>query len=97
MPHFAFYCRDGENGPALRDRTREAHLDYLARHIDSYAIAGPLLQGDMVIGSLLLIEAEDEASARAIFEKDPYFEAGVWQSIRAAQFNALAGAWAKPE
>ena len=93
MPHFAFYCRDGENGPALRERTREAHLSYLDDHGGSYALAGPLKQDGAVIGSLVIIEAADEDAARAIFERDPYFKAGVWQSIRASQFDALKGEW----
>ena len=93
MPHFAFYCRDGENGTALRERTREAHLTYLQEHGGSYAVAGPLKQDGTVIGSLVIITAADETAARAIFERDPYFEAGVWQSIRASQFDALKGEW----
>lgn len=93
MPLFAFYCRDGENGAVLRERTREAHLAYLGEHGGSYAVAGPLRQDSAIIGSLVVIEAADEAAARAIFERDPYFEAGVWQSIRASAFDAIMGDW----
>ncbi|MFW5633440.1 MAG: abscisic acid-deficient protein Aba4 family protein [Erythrobacter sp.] len=33
------------------------------------------------------------AGARAIFEADPYFRAGVWQAIRADEFLGVAGDW----
>lgn len=93
MPLFAFYCRDGENGTALRTHCREAHLAHLAGAKDDYALAGPLKDGDEIVGSLLVIKADDEGDARRKFEADPYFEAGVWQSIRAAEFLAITGDW----
>lgn len=97
MPLFAFYCRDGENGKTLRERTRDAHLAYLEQYGDSYAVAGPLRQDGMIVGSLLVIDAADEEEARTTFERDPYFEAGVWQSIRASQFEAIMGDWTRIE
>lgn len=93
MPLFAFYCRDGENGPALRERFLDAHLDHVEAHIADYAVAGPLKDDEETIGSLLVIKADDEKQARAKFEADPYFEAGVWQSIRVAEFRGVAGDW----
>ena len=93
MPLFAFYCRDGENGAALRERFFEAHQAHIEAHIGDYAVAGPLKQGGETIGSLLVIKASDEAEARGKFETNPYFEAGVWQSIRASEFLGLAGDW----
>ena len=40
-----------------------------------------------------MIKADDETGARAKFEADPYFTAGVWQSINTAPFMAVAGDW----
>ncbi len=93
MALFAFYCRDGEAGPQLRARFLHEHLAHIEAHIEEYAVAGPLKQGDATIGSLLVIKANDEAAARARFEADPYFTAGVWQSINTAPFMAVAGDW----
>lgn len=90
---FAFYCQDGENGIALREQWLPDHLAHVEAHIDWFAIAGPLKQGDQPIGSLLVIKAADEAEARARFEADPYFIAGVWQSIGVSQFAGVAGDW----
>ena len=45
----------------------------------------------------MIIEGADEAEARAIFEQDPYFVAGVWQSINVTEFEFLTGLWRPSE
>ncbi|MEP3049927.1 MAG: YciI family protein [Erythrobacter sp.] len=89
MPMFCFHCRDGENGAALRKIHRDAHLAHVANNQQDYAMAGPLERGGQVVGSLLILNGEDEADARAKFERDPYFAAGVWQAIRVDAFNLV--------
>ena len=93
MALFAFYCRDGERGAQLREKYLHDHLAHVEAHIEDYAVAGPLKQADATIGSLLVIKADDETGARTKFEADPYFTAGVWQSINTAPFTAVAGDW----
>lgn len=93
MKLFAFHCRDGENGAALRAHFLQAHLDHVDAHLDRYAVAGPLRDMGGTIGSLLVIRADDMAQARSFFESDPYFDAGVWQAISVAEFTAAAGDW----
>ena len=93
MPLFAFHCRDGENAAALRERDLQAHLDHVEANIDRYAVAGPLKRGEDTVGSLLVLKGESEDDARAFFERDPYFIAGVWQAIRVDEFLSVAGDW----
>ena len=93
MTFFAFYCLDGSDAASLRERLLADHLAHIERHIDDYAVAGPLKDGGATVGSLVVVKAENEADARAIFESDPYFAAGVWQSVRASQFLGVAGDW----
>lgn len=94
MPLYCFYCRDGENNERLREVHKGAQREFMAKHTENYAVAGPLLgkDGDFV-GSLLIIEAEDEAAARATVNDDPYLVGGVWQSIRVDRFEPLRGRW----
>ena len=94
MKLFAFYCRDGEHAAQIRPRVREEHFAYLAAHAQDYALGGPLERDGTPLGSLIIIKAADEASARARFEGDPYYIAGVWQSINLTEFRALTGEWA---
>lgn len=93
MTLFAFYCRDGEAAPVLREKLLDRHLAHIEANIDDYAVAGPLKKDGATIGSLLVIKAADVAEARAKFETDPYFTAGVWQSIQVSAFHAVAGDW----
>lgn len=93
MALFVFYCRDGEDAPALRERFLAAHLAHIEAHIGDYAVAGPLKQDGETIGSLLVVKAEDEHEARQKFEADPYFGAGVWQSVAQSSFVGFAGDW----
>ena len=76
--HFVAILTDREDGLPVRLENRPAHIEWLKE--TGMAIAGPFLddKGDMV-GSLLIVEAEDEAAARAIFATDPYAKAGLFK------------------
>jgi len=97
MPNFAFYCRDGEDAPRIRPTVREAHFEHIFAHAGSYKLGGPLKKNGEAIGSLIIVEGEDETAARAIFEADPFFIAGVWQSINVSEFEFLTGVWRPSE
>ena len=84
MPLFVYLGHDGPRGAALRTEHRPQHLAHLealsrARRI---RFAGPLLndRGDPC-GSLIIFEATDLASARALAESDPYMAEGIFESI----------------
>ncbi len=83
MRMFCFHCRDGEDGGRLRAIHRPAHLEFVHARADG-----------LIIGSLLIVKAEDEAAARAILADDPYLTGGVWQLIRVDEFTPLLGDWA---
>lgn len=95
MKLFAFYCRDGEHGAVFREHSQEALLEHFKEHAKDFVVAGPLAKGDKIVGSLLVIKGEDEADARAKLEAVPYFDMGVWQSIRADEFHPLFGDWSQ--
>jgi uncharacterized protein YciI len=94
MPLFCFYCRDGENAAKLREVHLKAQREFMAEHTENYAVAGPLTNSKgEIVGSLLIIDAEDEKAARATVNDDPYLTGGVWQSIRVDQFEPVKGRW----
>lgn len=76
---------------------RPAHREYLAQHADRLKLAGPFLddQGRMC-GSLLIVEAADQADAEAFAAGDPYRKAGLFASAVVSPFQAVLGSW-KPE
>ena len=97
MPVYAFYCRDGEDAPKIRPTVREEHFEHIFAHVGAYRLGGPLKKDGEPIGSLIMIEGDNEAAARAIFEKDPFFIAGVWHSINVTEFEFLTGTWRPSE
>ncbi len=76
--HFVAILTDRDDGLPVRLENRPAHIEWLKAA--GVAIAGPFLdaKGDMV-GSLLIIEADDEAGARDILAGDPYAKAGLFK------------------
>ena len=74
------YYYNRKNGIMFRNRwaTGDKYTYYFNK--SGVAIAGPFLDasGDMC-GSLLIVEAEDEASARAILAGDPYAKANLFK------------------
>ena len=54
MPLFAILCHDRADAGPLRAETRPRHLSYLERIRADIAIAGPILDGDVPTGSLIV-------------------------------------------
>ena len=94
---YALYCRDCENATDLRAANREAHLAY-ARSVDCIRAAGPLLSddGEVMIGSLFIIEAEDMAAVDRFREADPYVQAGLFTRVDVHPFRWTVGSVPAP-
>ena len=92
MPTFMMACFDKAESLPLRMATREAHLAYMGEKRGMVKLAGPLLDeaGDMA-GSLLIVEADDLASATALNTNDPYTKAGLWDRVEIKAFRASIG------
>lgn len=91
MPHFALICIDKPGHQALRKSTREAHLAYVA---DTGVVeqAGPFLDeaGEM-IGSLLILDVPDREAALQWGGQDPYFLAGLFESVTLHRWKKVIG------
>ncbi len=83
MPkHFVITCTDKPGQPELRQANRPDHLDYLSEHSGRIVAAGPTLgDDDAPNGSLLIMAFDDISAARAFADGDPYFKAGVFESV----------------
>jgi uncharacterized protein YciI len=80
---YAFYCSDKPEAAGVRAANRDAHLAFLGGLGDRLFVAGPLLSddGSAMVGSLLIIECDDLAAARALAARDPYAQAGLFSSV----------------
>ena len=89
---FLVIAKDGTDAdaPARRQGVREAHLEGARALAASGAlqVGGAILDADGgMIGSALILEAEDEAALRSALEADVYHRAGVWRSYEVYPFR----------
>ena len=88
---FAFHLLDRPDAGALRQQMRPQHKAYLAQVADLIALAGPLLADDCttMVGSLLVIDFPDRASALQWQAQEPFTRAGVYASVAVHAFSNL--------
>lgn len=79
--HFIITCVDKPGQPELRQTNRPDHLGYLANFETRIVAAGPTLDGDAPNGSVLIMEFDDLAAAQTFADGDPYYIAGVFESV----------------
>jgi uncharacterized protein YciI len=87
---FAITNLDKPDSGALRAATREIHLGYLDSIVAQIVLAGPLLNAEgQSIGSLLVVEAENQAAAEAFAAADPYAKAGLFGSVTVTPYRLV--------
>ncbi len=86
----ALIARDKDGALQTRLDNRAAHLGYIEEN-GVVAQAGPLLDGDAMIGSLIILEVEDMAAAQAWADNDPYAKAGLFQSVDLIAWKKVVG------
>ncbi len=88
---FAVICDDKPGEIDLRTETRATHRAFLDAS-EAVVEAGPLLDaaGEMC-GSLIVIEATDQAAAEAWAAKDPYALAGLFARTQVRSWNRVIG------
>lgn len=77
---YALIAEDGPD-PQKRLDARPDHLAHAETLGDRLVLGGPFLnaEGGMT-GSLIIVEADSQADAEAIFARDPYMQRGVFAS-----------------
>ena len=88
---YAVHYLDKADAGDLRQRHREAHIAYRKGLGDKLLLAGPLLSEDgKPVGSLVLLEAESLADAKAVAHSDPYAAAGLFDQILVHGYKIMA-------
>ena len=90
MPLFAVICRDKPDALPIRQDNRPAHLDYI-KETGIVFMAGPLLEGGEMAGSLVILDAPDLAAAEAWAAGDPYGKAGLFASVSVREWKKVIG------
>lgn len=81
---FVIHAYDKADGLETRLANRPDHVDYVKARGPKLLIAAPLIadDGETPKGTLLIIEAENMAEAKAFAEDDPYAKAGLFKEVR---------------
>lgn len=89
---YLILAHDGtdDEAPGRRAAVRAQHLEaaQAAAASGTLVMGGALLKGDgAMIGSAMLVEADDEDAARAMVENDIYHKSGVWVDVQIWPFR----------
>jgi len=96
MPLFAVHALDKPGALPLRLEHYAAHRAFVeSDHLWQVRVilSGPLqtADGEMMIGSLFLIEAESQALVEAFANADPFLVQGVWGQVSITRFHRRKG------
>lgn len=82
MPIFVMRGLDGPEGLGRRPAVRPVHLEHLRglERLEKIKFAGPIFadDGETPIGSVVIFESDDLATARSLCARDPYVLEGVF-------------------
>ncbi|MDJ0653829.1 MAG: YciI family protein [Xanthomonadales bacterium] len=95
---YVFVCRDAANSRELRALYRDQHLAFIETVMDQVAVAGPCLppgtdDAKAAQASILAYHADSQKQAEALFQQDPYFNNGIWESYEVFALKPVVGTW----
>jgi uncharacterized protein YciI len=91
---FVVSAFDRPGAGELRAKVRPAHLEYLNGMSEKIRAGGAFLDEDgQPVGSMLIIEAEDQRAADAFTAGDPYRLEGVFEQVDVRPWRPALGSW----
>jgi uncharacterized protein YciI len=88
---FHIRCRDKTSQMNMRASTRAAHLNYIAKYGDAVFFAGPTStdNGEIITGSIFIIELDSMTAAEEFSRGDPYRKMGLFESIEIEEIRKV--------
>lgn len=86
----ALIARDKPGALETRLANRDAHVAYL-KSTDAVFMAGPLIEGGEMAGSLIVLDLPDMAAAEAWAANDPYALAGLFATVTLTEWKKVIG------
>ncbi len=86
----ALIAWDKDGALQTRMDNRSAHLAYI-EETGVVSQAGPLLDEDQMIGSLIILDVDDLAAAQSWADGDPYAKAGLFKSVELIPWKKVIG------
>jgi uncharacterized protein YciI len=96
MPLFAIHALDTPDALPLRLEhyaAHRAHVESAGAFGVAVVLSGPLQSddGEAMIGSLFIVEAEAAAAVAGFAAADPFAQAGVWGQVSLTRFHKRKG------
>ena len=91
--HWIVKCMDKADSLPVRLENLDAHRAYLASDPIAIVVSGPLVadDGETMIGSFFIVEADSRDEVEAFQAGDPLFRAGVWERRDICRFFKRVG------
>ncbi|MGK5682876.1 YciI family protein [Actinoplanes sp. URMC 104] len=87
---FLVYGRDRPGSLALKLSLTDEHWAFMDRYADRLVARGPTLTGaGLPTGSLHIVDLPGPDDARAFAYEDPYYVAGVFETVRMCRYVSL--------
>jgi len=94
------HCQDSSKARSERERSYDAHIQYLRTLQDRIRFAGPLAtadgaraQGDENLAGSLFVIDESPSVTFELIRSDPYVKSGVWDRVSVFQALKVYGLW----
>jgi uncharacterized protein len=93
---FSVHALDHPDSATKRHAVHADHVAHLKSAKDqgvTIVVGGPLVDDDgkMSIGSLMVLEAPDRASAEKFNNADPFAKNGIWAKVEIQRFDKRTG------
>src|SRR5512142_1327600 len=90
---FFCYHRDRPGSAPMRDELLAAHWSFMDRFAAEMIARGPTLSddGERATGSVHIADLSGPAAARAFALDEPYYQAGVFQSVMVRRWRNVLG------
>ncbi|XWO14088.1 YciI family protein [Candidatus Hepatincola sp. Pdp] len=89
MLEFLVIAKDKPNSLVLREAKREEHLQFLNSAKLKIKLAGPLLEKDNMVGTVLVVVAESLKVLQEFLQEDPYQKAGLFASVTIQEMKVV--------
>jgi uncharacterized protein YciI len=86
---FFCYHRDRPGSLPLREKLIEEHWSYMDRF--SLIARGPTFAGDVLTGSVHIVDVPDAAAARAFAFDEPCYQAGAYRDVLVRRWRNVLG------
>lgn len=86
--YFVIRCMDKPGALPTRIANMDAHKEYVGTKPIKVLLSGPLTEddGETIVGSFFMVEAEDRQEVERFQHNDPLFKADIWESIDVQAF-----------